>query len=136
MPEKFFDHTVPFLPVRDLKQTIDYYRDTLGFSGEWFWEDTDAGIERDDMAVLFNHNPSFVERVNTGERGFEVMWFVQNVDEIYEEYQEKGVKIVGELKDEPWGVREFAFTDINGYYIRVAEGIGDEDEEEIQDEEE
>jgi hypothetical protein len=28
-----------------------------------------------------------------------------------------------ELKDYPYELREFAFIDINGYYIRVAEGI-------------
>lgn len=137
MKEKIFDHTVPFLPVRDLKETIAYYRDTLGFSNEWFWEDTDAGIERDDMHLLFSRNPPFIDAINAaaGDRGFEVMWFVENVDDIYEEYKAKGVEITGDLQDEPWGVREFAFKDINGYYIRVAEGSeeeGDAEEEESE----
>lgn len=131
MKEKFFDHTVPFLPVKDLKETIAYYRDKLGFSNEWFWEDSDAGIERDDMHLLFNKNAEFAERINGGgDRGFELMWFVENVDDIHDEYKEKGIEITGELKDEPWGVREFAFKDINGYYVRVAEGIEEEGEEE------
>lgn len=131
MKEKFFDHTVPFLPVRDLKDTVAYYRDKLGFSGEWFWEDTDAGIERDDMHLLFSRNPKFIEAINAagGDRGFELMWFVENVDDVYAEYKTNGVEIVGELADEPWGVREFAFKDVNGYYIRVAEGAESEEEE-------
>ncbi len=129
MREKIFDHTVPFLPVRDLRETVAYYRDTLGFSNEWFWEESDAGIERDEMHLLFNQNAEFAERINTGERGFEVMWFVQNVEDIYAEFQEKGVTIAAELVEEPWGVKEFAFKDINGYYIRVAEGIEEEEEE-------
>jgi uncharacterized glyoxalase superfamily protein PhnB len=127
MKEKFFDHTVPFLPVRDLKETIAYYRDRLGFSNEWFWEDSDAGIERDEMHLLFNQNPEFAGRINSGDRGLEVMWFVQNVEDIYAELQEKGVEIAAELEAEPWGVKEFAFVDINGYYIRVAEGTEEEE---------
>lgn len=129
MKEKIFDHTVPFLPVRDLRETVAYYRDTLGFSNEWFWEESDAGIERDEMHLLFNQNAEFAERINTGERGFEVMWFVQNVEDIYAEFQGKGVTIASALVEEPWGVKEFAFKDINGYYIRVAEGIEEEEDE-------
>ena len=30
------------MPVHDLKETISYYRNQLGFSDEWFLEDTDA----------------------------------------------------------------------------------------------
>jgi uncharacterized glyoxalase superfamily protein PhnB len=135
MPEKYFDHTVPFLPVRDLKETVGYYRDKLGFSNEWFWEDTDAGIERDGMNVLFVRNPKFLEAINTagGDRGFELMWFVENVDDIFEEFKAAGVEITGDLQDEPWGVREFAFKDINGYYIRVAEGLEDDEEDGAED---
>lgn len=130
MKEKYFDHTVPFLPVRDLQETIGYYRDTLGFTDEWFWENTDAGIARDDMHMLFSRNPPFVEAIRAagGERGFEVMWFVDNVDEIYDEFKAKGIEIASDLVDEPWGVREFAFRDVNGYYIRVAEGAEEEED--------
>jgi uncharacterized glyoxalase superfamily protein PhnB len=139
MKEKFFDHTVPFLPVSDLQETIAYYRDTLGFTDEWFWENTDAGISRDDMHLLFSRNPSFVEAIKAGggERGLEIMWFVENVDDIYAELQEKGVSIAAELQEEDWGVKEFAFKDINGYYIRVAEGLEEEEDpegEEINEE--
>lgn len=139
MSEKFFDHTVPFQPVRDLKETIDYYRDVLGFSDEWFWENTDAGIARDDIQLLFSQKPTFVEAIRAagGERGFEIMWFVENVDEIYEEYKAKGVAIASDLVDESWGVREFAFRDINGYYIRVAEGhTHDGEDEDLENDEE
>lgn len=50
------------------------------------------------------------------------MWFVENIDEIYKEFQERKIKITDEIKNHPYGLREFAFVDINGYYIRVAEG--------------
>ena len=112
---------VPFLPVKDLKETINFYKEYLGFSNEWFWEETDAGISRDELRLLFNRNPTHAERINSPNQSLEVCWFVDNVDEFYKEYKEKGVQIVSELKNEPWGIREFTIKDINGYWIRVGE---------------
>ncbi len=53
--------------------------------------------------------------------GMPLMWFVENIDEIYSEIKGKKIEIADELKKHPYGLREFAFVDINGYYIRVAE---------------
>lgn len=49
------------------------------------------------------------------------MWFVENIDEIFTEYQAKGIMFADNLRTHAYGSREFAFIDINGYYIRVAE---------------
>ena len=117
-----FSHAVPFMPVRNLKETINYYRDQLGFSDEWFWEDTDAGIRRNDLRLLFMHDPEFVSRINENGRHFEICWFVRNVDEVYKEYQLKEVNIVSKLEVKPWNVKEFTLEEINGYWIRVGQG--------------
>jgi len=117
-----FSHGVPFMPVHDLKETISYYRDQLGFSDEWFWEDTDAGIRRNDLRLLFMHDPEFVSSINHNGRHFEICWFVRDVDDIYEEYKKKNVNIVSQLELKPWGIKEFTVEEINGYWIRIREG--------------
>ncbi len=48
---------------------------------------------------------------------------------IFEEWKSKGVKVVSSLKDEPWGVREFTAKDINGYFLRIAEGTEKEEKQ-------
>ncbi len=53
------------------------------------------------------------------------MWFVENIDEIFSEFKGRNIEIASTLKDYPYGLREFAIIDINGYYIRVAEGTED-----------
>lgn len=118
-----FSHIVPFLPVRDLKKTIEYYRDVLGFSKEWYWENTDAGIQRDGMRLLFTNQPAHAALINSAGWHLEICWFVSGVDELYEEYKKKGVKIVDELQDAPWGTRGFTIEEINGYCLRIAQGI-------------
>lgn len=116
---KKFSHTVPSLPVNNLRETIAYYRYVLGFSKEWFWGNppTDAGISRDNMKLLFGKNPDMVKHM----QGFEVMMFVEGIDAIYREHCFKGVTIVSEIEDKPWGVREYTIRDINGYHLRIAE---------------
>jgi uncharacterized glyoxalase superfamily protein PhnB len=117
--EKFFYKTLPFLPVRNLRETIQYYKDKLGFQGEWFWGDppTDAGCQRNELSILFNQNPEFNERV----KGLELVMFVDDVDGIYSELKNKsGVEIASPIKDEPWGIREFTVKDINGYLLRIS----------------
>ena len=44
---------------------------------------------------------------------------VENVDEVYEEIKNKGVKIEIEIRDEPWGDRHFAIMDPNGIGIDI-----------------
>lgn len=118
---KRFSHTIPFLPVKDLQETIAYYRYVLGFSQEWFWGDppTDAGISRDDMKLLFGKNPEMVKHL----KGFEIMMFVEGIDTIYEEHKIKGVTLISDIENKPWGVREYTVEEINGYHLRIAEGI-------------
>lgn len=54
------------------------------------------------------------------------MWFVDNIDEILAEFKERQVELADDLRTHPYGLREFSFIDINGYYIRVAEGTDEE----------
>ncbi len=113
----------PFIPVRNLKQTLEFYRDRLGFHDEWMWNDLDGGIERDDLRLMFSEEPVFFETPVNNDFHSTLMWFVDNVDEIYEEYKCRHIPILGNLENKPWGTREFIFSDPNGYIIRVAEGI-------------
>ena len=88
-------------------------------------ETKDGGIRRDDMRLLFAEDAEFTESINGRSTRLPLMWFVDNIDEVYSEYQNKDIKIADSLRTHPYGLREFAFVDINGYYIRVAEGVGE-----------
>lgn len=123
MKPKRFIRSGAHLPVMDLKQTLDYYRDVLGFYEEWTEGKTDGGIRRDEMRMLFGEDPVHTRQINTASSRLNLLWFVDNIDEVYAEYQEKGVEIANPLTTYPYGLREFAFIEINGYYVRVAEGV-------------
>lgn len=124
MTASHFIRSNPHLPVKNLKETLDYYREQLGFSDEWTFGEKDGGIRRDEMRLLFAEDPNFTRAINSLRRRLPLMWFVDNIDEIYTEYKVRGIEIAAPLLLHPYGLREFAFIDINGYYIRVAEGKG------------
>jgi len=52
------------------------------------------------------------------------MWFEDNIEESFSEFRERNIEIADTLKTHSCGVKEFAFLDIDGYYIRVVEGTG------------
>ena len=116
-----FNKLLPHLPVRNLRVTLDYYRDQLGFTDEWMFGEKDGGIRRDDLALLLAEDPDFTNNLNTMEHRLPVMWFVTNIDGIYAEFKTRKIPLADELRTHPYGLREFAFIDINGYLIRVAE---------------
>lgn len=126
MKAKKFIRSNPHLPVKNLRQTLDYYHNKLGFYDEWLWENedgviTDGGIQRDEMRLLFAEDPAFTNQLNNQNNRLPLMWFVDNIYEIYAEFQNRNIEISDALKVHSYGLREFSFIDINGYYIRVAE---------------
>jgi len=78
------------------------------------------------MRLLFEEDPKFTKGINKGNHLLALLWFVDNIEEIFSEFKARNIQIADELRIHPYGLKEFAFTDINGYYIRVAEGSDQE----------
>lgn len=119
--KKKFVRCNPHLPVKNLKATLEYYRDVLGFYDEWIFGEKDGGIRRDEMRLLFAEDPEFVSNINNKQHHLPLMWFVDNIDEVLAEFTKRKIALADGLQKHPYGLREFAFIDINGYYIRIAE---------------
>jgi uncharacterized glyoxalase superfamily protein PhnB len=132
MKTKKFIRCNPHLPVRDLRQTLDYYRDVLGFYDEWTWTNkegriVDGGIRRDKMRLLFAEDTDFADVVNNKNNLLPLMWFVENIDKIFSEFKGRNIEITDALRTHNHQLREFSFIDINGYHIRIAEAINEKE---------
>jgi uncharacterized glyoxalase superfamily protein PhnB len=123
MKAKKFHRCGAHLPVINLRETLDYYRDKFGFYDEWVEDEIDGGFRRDGMRLLFGQNPEHVKKINSETARLNLMWFVDSIEDVYTEFLDKGIEIISPLKTYRYGLREFAVIDINGYYIRIAEGI-------------
>lgn len=123
MKQKKFIRCAPHLPVKNLRHTLDYYREVLGFDEEWMMANIDGGIQRDGMRLLFVEDEDFTTDINNQKHSLPLLWFVEDIDAIFEEFKERKIPLAADLQTHSYGLREFAFVDINGYYIRIAETI-------------
>jgi uncharacterized glyoxalase superfamily protein PhnB len=113
----------PTLAVRNMKQTIQFYRDSLGFKIGMAFPDADnpeyVDLSKDGMVLMFI--PAKNVGIGAKEKlGLGVNLYMQingDIDEYYSELKNKGVKVVVDIKDEPYGIRDFTVEDTNGYKL-------------------
>jgi len=101
----------PVIPVRDIREAIDFYRDRLGFTVA-FEQGPYAGVTRDEVEVhldgVVNEAAGSVTcRIETVE-----------VDALFAELEPEGVIDPDEpLHTMPWGARQFSVLDCCGNRI-------------------
>ena len=113
----------PMLAVRNMKQTTQFYRDSLGFKMGMAFPGADnpeyADLSKAGMVLMFV--PARNVGIGTKEKlGIGVNVYMQidgDIDEYYNELKNKGVKIASDIKEEPFGIRDFTVDDINGYKL-------------------
>jgi len=113
----------PTLAVRNMKQTIQFYRDFLGFKMGMAFPDANnpeyADLSKDGMVLMFIP----AENIGIGreeELGVGLNIYMQidgDIDAYYNELKDKGVKIMVDIKNEPYGIRDFTVEDIDGYKL-------------------
>jgi uncharacterized glyoxalase superfamily protein PhnB len=106
-----------------MKQTIEFYKNSLGFKMGMAFPDADnpeyADLSKDGMVIMFILAKN-VGIGSQGKLGVGVNVYMRidgDIDEYYNELKNKGIKIVVDIKDEPYGIRDFTVEDINGYRL-------------------
>ena len=110
------------LAVADVAATIKFYREKLGFTKEWFWDDppTHGGVEWGEVDIMFHLDPELAKHVE----GHQHYFHVKGVGDLYARHQQNGVEIISPLERKPWGMREYTVRDPNGYHLRFGENCG------------
>jgi uncharacterized glyoxalase superfamily protein PhnB len=119
----------PLLAVRNMKKTIDFYTKSLGFKLGMSFPSPDnpeyTDLSRDGMVLMFipaaNHGIGSKEKLGTG-----VYLYMQidgDIDKYYDELKKKGVKIAVDIKNEPFGVRDFTIEDVDGYKLALNQAL-------------
>ena len=113
----------PTLAVRNMKQAIEFYKNSLGFKMGIVFPDADnpeyADLSKDGMVLMFIP----AENVGIGSQeklGVGVNIYMQidgDIDEYYNELKKEGVKIAVDIKYEPYGIRDFTVEDVDGYKL-------------------
>jgi catechol 2,3-dioxygenase-like lactoylglutathione lyase family enzyme len=114
------------LLVADVPASADYYRDALGFSYERFWGDPPdfCMVWRDQQCVMLSGapEPELIRPVSTVKPAvWDAYFWVQGLDELFEDLRARGARIGHEPLLKPYGVREIVALDLDGHQLAFGE---------------
>ena len=115
----------PMLETEDLKQTIKFYTELLGFKCQGLFPDAEnpcwASLQRDEVEIMFttrNAHSRLEKPTMTGS----LYLNPDKVDEAWEQLKDK-VTVEYPIENFDYGMREFAIRDCNGYLIQFGQEI-------------
>jgi catechol 2,3-dioxygenase-like lactoylglutathione lyase family enzyme len=112
----------PQFLVTDLDRSIEFYTQKLGFEVDFRYEDFYSGVIKDGHSIhLKLGQPSINERQSKMENeDLDVVFSVQGIEDLYEEYAARSIEFVLPLRDMAYG-KEFYVADPDGYIIGFLE---------------
>jgi len=118
----------PSFTVNDIQKSLAFYRDVLGFTVKESWEKDGAlhGVELTAGSVSFwlGQDDWKKGRDRAKGQGFRMYCgTAQDIDTLARQIRERGGVLAEEPKDEPWGGRDFAVVDPDGFKITIASGL-------------
>lgn len=112
--------SAPIIAVKDVKQTVDYYIEKLGFEliATVLNPPVYGMVQRDGFQLHFgkseNHTPHRSDLPDF------ILW-VPEIDIFFGEVNKKRVTVVTPITLRPYGSREFIIEDLNGYRILIGD---------------
>lgn len=109
------------LRVADVRKTLDWYRDVLGFHIDFEYGDppTHARVATGDRSHSSAARIRFQLGTPPGDSAPHCSIYLhvtEGMDELCEEFQARGVQITEPPANRPWG-RQFSIRDLNGYTL-------------------
>ena len=104
------------LAVKDLAIEAEYYVDKLGFERDFTapgWEFLSFG----DFKVMLGECSDEMTAEETGNHSWFAHALVENVDEVYAEFIERGAQILSPMANKSWGIRDFSVVTPDGHRI-------------------
>lgn len=120
--------SAPVLLVADVVGSANWYRDKLGFNfDQLYGEPPDFCIlERDNFKIMLSQVKDKSE-IKPNWKIVEKMWniyfWVDDVEAIYDEFQKSGASIDYTLYLTPYGVKEFGINDPDGYDVAFGQVV-------------
>ena len=122
--------TAPCFTVDDVVASANYCRDKLGFTYERFWGDpaTFCIVQRNGVSIMLGQpaatgvaHPNH-KTAPKAEFCDAYIW-IDDADALHAEFESRQVRMVFGVFDQPYGCREFAVEDCNGYHLYFGQPI-------------
>ena len=114
----------PGFTVNDLEKSLAWYRGILGFVVEEEWK-TDGklmgvGLRAGNVRFMIGQDDWKKGRDRKKGEGFRIYCTTsQNVDALAEKIKARGGTLDQGPLDQPWGMRDFALTDPDGFKLTI-----------------
>lgn len=120
--------SAPILLVADVVASANYYRDKLGFRYDRFWGEPPGFCmpHRDKHVVMLSQvkDPKhIVPHYKIVPNMWNIYFWVEDVESLYEELKSRGATIDYELCVQPYGCKEFGVQDLDGYDIAFGQDL-------------
>src|SRR5208282_4698276 len=122
----------PNLVVSNVEASLNFYRTVLGFQPGFTVPDAPpyvfGSVTSDSVEIFFNDHETVAEdypALGAKPIGGSLTLFieVEGIEGVLAAVQKSGAKITMPLKDQFYGMREFAFEDPEGWVVTIAQRI-------------
>jgi len=115
----------PGFTVNDVEKSLAWYRDVLGFALKERWESDGKllGVEvaAGDVTFMLGQDDWKKGRNRVKGEGVRIFCMTdQDVDRLAERIKANGGTLTQEPQDQPWGMRDLAVEDPDGFKITIA----------------
>ena len=108
------------IAVHDLERSARYYRDVLGFDVKEIGDPGWRLFVRDQCLVRAGECPAALSPQELGDHSYFAYLEVNDIDRYYEVVIARGASVIKELRNEPWGMREFGLRTVDGHRTMFA----------------
>jgi uncharacterized glyoxalase superfamily protein PhnB len=125
-PESFRARALALsLTVKDLKASVAWYRDVVGFTVDREYERDgklrSVALQAGDVRVLLNQDDGAKGWDRKKGEGFSFQFTtIQDIDAIAKRIKDHGGTLETEPADMPWGVRAFRLRDPDGFKFSIS----------------
>ncbi|HMT07339.1 MAG TPA: VOC family protein [Pyrinomonadaceae bacterium] len=114
----------PLLWTEDLDASIEFYTSVLGFdcherNDDWGW----ASLGKDDVFLMLAKPNEHEPNTKIGFSG-SFYFTTDDVESLWAKLKDK-TKVCYDIETFPWGMREFAIYDNNGYLLQFGQEMDD-----------
>ncbi|MCB1910039.1 MAG: VOC family protein [Rhodocyclaceae bacterium] len=115
--------TMFVLAVPCLETSAGFYRDVLGFEIREIGDPGWRMFTRDGARIMAGECPEAIAPSDLGVHSYCAYFVVSDAQSYHDEVKARGAEILKAVRDEPWGMREFAIRTVDGHRIMVGQEL-------------